>query len=77
VVKVGDFGFDTELSISLMEARRVFWDNTGNIFKDRIETKKAWREFCTCLQEDYEVVGNVKNKTIFAENCLNLFNTTN
>jgi hypothetical protein len=39
--------------------------------------KKAWREFCTCLQEDFEVVGNVKNKTIFAENCLNLFNTTN
>jgi hypothetical protein len=39
---MGDFEFDTDLFISLVEARPVLWDKTDEIYKDRIETKKAW-----------------------------------
>jgi len=41
VVKMGDFGFDIELLISVVDARPVLWDKTDDIYKDRIETKKA------------------------------------
>jgi hypothetical protein len=47
VVKMGDFEFDIDLLISLVEVRLVLWDRTGDIYKDRNETKKAWREVCT------------------------------
>jgi hypothetical protein len=30
--------------ISLLEAGPVLWDKTDDIYKDRNETKKAWRE---------------------------------
>jgi hypothetical protein len=29
-----------------VDARPVLWDKTDDIYKDRIETKKAWREVC-------------------------------
>jgi hypothetical protein len=38
---MGDFEFDVNLLLSLMEARPVLWDKTGDIDKDRNETKKA------------------------------------
>jgi len=60
VVKMGDFEFDTDFLISLVEARPVLWDKTDDIYKDRNETKKAWREVCICLQEDFEAVCDVK-----------------
>jgi hypothetical protein len=41
---MGDFEFDTELLISLVEVRPVLWDKTGDIYKDRNETKKVWTE---------------------------------
>jgi hypothetical protein len=56
---MGDFEFDIDLLICLLEARRVFWDKTDDIYKDKNETKKAWREVCICLQEDSEALGNV------------------
>jgi hypothetical protein len=37
---MGDFEFDTELLISLMEARPVLWDRTDDIYKGRNEKKK-------------------------------------
>jgi len=46
--------------ISLVEARLVLWDKRDDICKDRNETKKAWREVCICLQEDFETLGDVK-----------------
>jgi len=49
VVKMGDFEFDSDLLISLVEARSVLWDKTGDIYEDRNETKKARREVCICL----------------------------
>jgi hypothetical protein len=41
VVKMGDFEFDTELLISLVEARPVLWDKTDHIYNERNETKKG------------------------------------
>jgi hypothetical protein len=57
---MGDFEFDIDLLISRVEARPVLWDKTDDIYKDRNETKKAWREVCICLQEDFEALGDVK-----------------
>jgi hypothetical protein len=74
VVKVGDFEFDVDLLISLLEARPVLCDKTVDIYKDRTETKKAWREVCIYLQDDFEALGNVK-KNAFVEYCHNLLST--
>jgi hypothetical protein len=52
--------------MSLVEARPVLWDKTDGIYKDRNKTKKARREVCICLQEDFEALG---------EYCLTLLNT--
>ena len=49
MVKIGDFMFSIELLISLVEARPVLWDRTDDIYKDRNETKKAWREVYICV----------------------------
>jgi hypothetical protein len=62
VVKIGDFEFDIDLLISLVEARLVLWDKTDGIYKDRNETKKARTEVCICLQEDFEALGYVQKR---------------
>jgi hypothetical protein len=59
-VKTGDFECDTDLLISLVEARPVLWEKTNDIYNNKKETKRAWREFCICLQEDFEVLGDVQ-----------------
>jgi len=59
---MGDFEFDTDLLLSLVEARPLLWDKTDDIYKDRNETKKTRREVCICLQGDSEVLGDVKKK---------------
>jgi hypothetical protein len=56
VVMMGDFEFDIELLISLVDARPVLWDKTDDVYKERIEKKKAWREVCLCLQKDFEAL---------------------
>jgi hypothetical protein len=71
-----DFEFYIDLLISLGEARPVLWDKTDDIYKDRNETRKAWREVCICLQEDFEALGDVQ-KNAFVEYCHNLLNTAN
>jgi len=63
---MGDFEFDINFLISLVEARLVLWDKTDDIYKDRNETIKAWREVCICLQEDFEVLGDKKKKFLFS-----------
>jgi hypothetical protein len=60
VVRTGDFQFDTDLLISLVEARPVLWDKTEDIYKDRIETKKSMARSLICLQEDFEALSDVK-----------------
>jgi hypothetical protein len=44
VVKMGDFDFDKELLISLVEARPVLRDKTDDTYKDRNETcmERSW-----------------------------------
>jgi len=74
-MRMGDFEFNIELLISLVDSRLVLWDKTGDTYKDRIEKKQAWREVCLCLQEDSEALGDVKNA--FVEYCLDLLNTAN
>ena len=74
MVKMGNFESDIDLLTSLVEARPMLWDKTDDIYKDRNETKKAWREVCICLQEDFEVLGDVQ-KNVFVEYCHNLLNT--
>jgi len=56
---MGDFDFDIELLVSLVDARPVLCDKTDDIYKDRIETKKAWIEVYVCLQEDFKALGDV------------------
>ena len=53
---MGDFEFDIDLLISLVEARPVFWDKTNDIYKNRNEMKMEWREVCICLQEIFEAL---------------------
>ena len=57
---MGDPEFDIDLLISLVEARPVLWDKTDDNYIDRKETKKAWKDVCMCLQEDFEVLGDVQ-----------------
>jgi hypothetical protein len=59
--QVGDSEFDIDLLISPLEARPVLCDKTDDIYKDRKETKKARRDVCICLQEDFEAL-DVKKK---------------
>jgi len=59
-VQICDFEFDKDLLISLLEPRPVFWDKTDDIYKDRNEKKKAWRDVCFCMQEDFEDIEDVK-----------------
>ena len=63
---MGDFECDVDLLISLVEARPVLWDKTDDIYKDRNETKKAWREVCVCLQEDFETLRDVKKTLLLS-----------
>ena len=44
-MKMGDFEFDTDLLISLVEARPVLWDKTDDSYKDRNEMKKHGEKF--------------------------------
>ena len=53
---MGDFEFDIDLLISLVEARPVLWDKTNDIYKKRTEMKMAWREVSICLQEIFEAL---------------------
>ena len=66
MVKMGDFEFDTDLLISLAEARPVLRDKTDDIYKDRNKTKKAWREVCIRLQEDFETLGDAQKMLLLS-----------
>jgi hypothetical protein len=63
---MGDFEFDIDLLISVLEARPVLWDRADDIYKDRNEMKKAWREVCICLQEDFEALGDVQKTPLLS-----------
>jgi len=57
---------DTELLISLIEAKPVLWDKSLDIYKDRNNTRKAWEELFIELKSDYNELEN-KDKNAFGE----------
>jgi hypothetical protein len=58
---MGDFEFNIELLISLVDTRPVLWDKTDNIYsQDRNE--KGMEKSLYCLQEDFEALGDVKKR---------------
>jgi hypothetical protein len=69
---MGHFEFGIEMLISLVGARPVLCNKKDNIFKDRMETKRAWRRIYICPQEDFEALGMLKNA--FGEYCHTLWN---
>lgn len=44
---------NTDMLISLVEARPALWDKTLDIYKDKTSKESAWREICTILNEDF------------------------
>lgn len=57
---------DTELLISLVEARPVLWDKSLELHKDRNGTRNAWEEVCIELKSDFNELQN-KDKNAFDE----------
>ncbi|CAH2008362.1 unnamed protein product [Acanthoscelides obtectus] len=54
---------DTELLIALIVARPILWDKTSPIYKNRNETKEAWKEVCIEMNSDFHVYSEEeKNK---------------
>ncbi|XP_068084807.1 uncharacterized protein [Anabrus simplex] len=57
---------DSEILITLVQARPVLWDKTLDIYKDRNATRKAWREVCLELKPDFDVIED-KEKNAFGK----------
>lgn len=45
---------DVDVLISLVEARPSIWDKTIAAYKNRNETKQAWKEVCIGLNSNFE-----------------------
>ena len=61
-VTMSEYQVDIELLITLIEARPVLWDKSSDIYKDRDGTRKAWKEVCEGLKEDFgELSDSEKN----------------
>lgn len=57
---------DTELLISLVEAKPVLWDKSLKLYKNRNGTRKAWEEVCVGLKSDFNELQN-NDKNLFGE----------
>lgn len=57
---------DNDVLISLVEARPVLWDKTLDSFKDRNQTRDAWREVCCALKNNFEDMED-KEKNAFGK----------
>jgi hypothetical protein len=44
VTKMRDFEFRVELLVSMVEARRILWYKADNVYQDRNNRIKGWRE---------------------------------
>ena len=44
---------NTEMLLSLVEARPALWDKTLDIYKDKTLKESAWREILTIFNEDF------------------------
>lgn len=59
---------DSEVLITLVEARPVLWDKTLEHYKDRNLTRNAWNEVCIELNSEFEELGD-KEKNAFGKYC--------
>ena len=74
MVKTGNFEFDIDLLISLVDARPVLRGKTDDICKDRDEKKKAWRVSVYLSSRRFRSSRRCQ-KIAFGEYCHNLLNT--
>lgn len=49
---------DSEVLITLVQARPVLWDKTLENYKDRNLTRNAWNEVCIELNSEFEELGD-------------------
>lgn len=54
---------ELDVLISLIEVRPVIWDKTSEIYKDRNETKNAWREIFVELKSDFDELEDAEKNT--------------
>ncbi|KAF8792543.1 hypothetical protein HNY73_004127 [Argiope bruennichi] len=59
-----DIEIDTEFLIALVQERPILWDKIGGIYRDRHATRKAWKEICILLKDDFQT-SDVKEKYAF------------
>ena len=57
---------DTDVLISSVKVRPVLWDKTLDIYKDRNANRRAWREVCLEVNQDFEELED-KEKGAFGE----------
>jgi hypothetical protein len=60
---MSDFEIGIELLMSFVEARPVLWDKSSDVYKDRDSTRKAWKEVCVRLKEDFEELSDNEKNT--------------
>lgn len=54
VLKMESADIDMDNLISLVEERPVIWDKTRETYKDRNETRNAWKEIFSELRPDFD-----------------------
>jgi GMP synthase PP-ATPase subunit len=55
VVKMGDFEFDIDLLISMVEARSVLWDMTYDILKTETKRKRYGEKFVFVFKKTFKL----------------------
>jgi hypothetical protein len=53
MAKVSEFKYDVATLIDLIENYPCIWDKTSDIYKDKYEKAKSWREICGFLEGDF------------------------
>lgn len=62
-----NFEINIELLITHVESRPVLWDKTLDIYKDRNQTKKAWKEVCKKLKGNFEELSDTEKNSFSNE----------
>ena len=62
-----NFEINIELLITHVQSRPVLWDKTLDIYKDRNQTKKAWKEVCKKLKSNFEELSDTEKNSFSNE----------
>ncbi|KAI4464765.1 madf domain transcription factor [Holotrichia oblita] len=65
-MSMSNINIDSELLITLVEARPVLWDKTLDNYKDRNLTRNTWNEVCIELNSEFEEL-EAKEKNAFGK----------